>query len=88
MILSYSICMATHSARVTDRGQVTIPKRVRDRLGIRPGALLEFDEGEAGELVARKVTTESALDRAYGILGLEGSSDQLMAEIRGEAEHR
>ncbi len=38
---------------VSEKGQVTIPKRLRDRLGIRPGQVLDFDE-EAGRLVARK----------------------------------
>jgi antitoxin PrlF len=31
-------------AVVAERGQVTIPKRLRDRLGIRPGTVLEFQE--------------------------------------------
>ena len=28
--------------RVTEKGQVTIPKHIRDRLGIRPGSEVEF----------------------------------------------
>ena len=39
-------------AKVAERGQVTIPKRLRDRLGIRPGTVLEFAE-EQGKLVVR-----------------------------------
>ena len=31
-------------AKVADRGQVTIPKALRDRLGIRPGTVLDFHE--------------------------------------------
>jgi AbrB family looped-hinge helix DNA binding protein len=38
---------------VSEKGQVTIPKRLRDKLGIRPGTVLDFDE-EQGRLVARK----------------------------------
>ncbi len=38
---------------VSERGQVTIPKKLRDRLGLRPGQVLEFDT-ERGALVARK----------------------------------
>ena len=30
--------------RVTEKGQVTIPKPIRDRLGIRPGSEVEFVE--------------------------------------------
>ena len=72
--------------QVTDRGQVTIPKRLRERLGIRPGALLEFGEGEAGQLVVRKVTAESPVDAAYGILGVDQPTDEFVDALRGEAD--
>ena len=32
--------------RVTTKGQVTIPKNIRDRLGIEPGSEVEFVEKE------------------------------------------
>jgi len=42
---------------VSEKGQVTIPKRVRDQLGIRPGTELTFS-AVGGKLVAAK-TAES-----------------------------
>ena len=39
---------------VTVKGQVTIPKRVRDHLGIRAGSGVEFEMGAKGEVVLRK----------------------------------
>jgi antitoxin PrlF len=39
------------SATVTSKGQVTLPKSVRDRLGIEAGDRLEFVESEQGFLV-------------------------------------
>ena len=33
---------------VTSKGQVTIPKRVRDALGITPGSKVEFDVAGGG----------------------------------------
>jgi len=33
-------------AKVAERGQVTIPKVLRERLGIRPGTVLEFKEDQ------------------------------------------
>ena len=30
------------TARITSKGQITIPKRVRDQLGVAPGDSLEF----------------------------------------------
>lgn len=38
---------------VSEKGQVTIPKRVRDQLGIRPGTALTFS-AVGGKLVASK----------------------------------
>jgi AbrB family looped-hinge helix DNA binding protein len=43
-------------AVVAERGQLTIPKRLRERLGIRSGTVLEFRE-EAERLVAAKAET-------------------------------
>ncbi len=37
-------------ATVAERGQITIPKVLREQLGIRPGTILEFTE-ENGRLV-------------------------------------
>ena len=45
--------MKSMKARVAERGQVTIPKRLRDRLGVKPGTVLEFSE-EHGRLIAVK----------------------------------
>ena len=41
-------------SRVSQKGQVTIPKPVRDHLGIGPGSAVEFDVTPAGDVVLRK----------------------------------
>ena len=38
---------------VTVKGQVTIPKRIRDAKGFKPGSRVVFDINEAGETVIR-----------------------------------
>ena len=40
---------------VTSKGQVTIPKRVRDLLGIEPGGLVDFERGADGRVVLVKI---------------------------------
>jgi antitoxin PrlF len=70
-------------AVVSEKGQVTIPKPLRDRLGIQPGEVLDFDE-EEGRLVARKVGARDPVDAVYGILELDKSTDELLAELRGD----
>lgn len=74
-------------AVVSEKGQVTIPKKLRDRLGIRPGQLLEFDE-EGGNLVARKATVQNPVDAVYGIIDLSRGTDAFLAQLRGEIESR
>lgn len=68
---------------MSEKGQITIPKRLRDRLGLRPGTVLEFEE-DAGRLVGRKLVAVDALDELYGILPLPlGGTDAFIREIRG-----
>lgn len=40
---------------VTSKGQVTIPKQVRQLLGIQAGSLVAFELTESGEVVLRPV---------------------------------
>ena len=70
---------------VSERGQVTIPKPLRDRLGIRPGQVLDFKE-EKGRLVAIKATEQDPVEAVYGIIKLGRSTDEIMVSIRGPAD--
>jgi antitoxin PrlF len=69
-------------ARVAERGQVTIPKALRERLGVRPGTTLEFSE-EGGRLVAVKSSAADPVAEVYGCLGRKFDTDAFMAKIRG-----
>jgi antitoxin PrlF len=71
-------------ATVSEKGQVTIPKPLRDRLGIQPGQVLDFDE-EEGRLVARKIGERDPVDAVYGILHLDKPTDEFLAELRGDS---
>lgn len=77
--------MAGMRSRVSERGQVTIPKPLRDRLGIRPGEIIEF-AAEQGRLVAVKASARDPVDAVYGLLGRPGSTDELVDGMRGAAE--
>jgi len=71
-------------AKVTSKGQVTIPKKVRERLGVHPGEDVGFEERE-GVVVITKALTRSPFDKWVGRLKkLEGqNSDNLVKELRG-----
>lgn len=73
-------------ATVTQKGQVTVPKEIRDALGIGPGAEVDFELEEGRAVIRRRVPIE-ALDRwrgkLRGRLGDE-SVDDLVDSLRGE----
>lgn len=70
---------------VSEKGQVTIPKPVRDSLGLRPGVSVEFFE-ENGRLIGRKLAPSTdPVSTVTGIIKpLE--IDQYLAELRGPSE--
>lgn len=80
--------------RVTSKGQVTIPKEIRDKLGIGPGSEVEFRPSEGGvRLVAvnQNLSKEDEarrfrehLSRMAGTLDLGGmTADEYFEWIRG-----
>ena len=64
---------------ISSKGQVTIPKKYRDEIGLTPGSEVHFELKE-GELVVKKEKTEIGDYRGY--LG-EGDTEKFMDEIRG-----
>jgi antitoxin PrlF len=72
-------------ATVSEKGQVTIPKKLRERLGIRTGDVLDFDE-RAGELVARKALIDDPIEAVRGIFKTGKTTDEIMLELRGEPD--
>jgi antitoxin PrlF len=70
---------------VSEKGQITIPKKLRDRLGLRPGQVLEVKE-ERGRLVMTKLMAADAFDEVTGILKPQKPTDELLVEMRGEPE--
>lgn len=72
-------------ATVAERGQITLPKAVRDALGLTKGTLLKV-ELEGGRIILRK-NVDDAISRARGRFKLDGfgSTDEAMRAIRGRA---
>ena len=77
------------TAKVTSKGQVTIPKEIREKLGVHPGEEVGFEERD-NLLVISKVVTKSPFDKWVGKLKrLEGQrSDDLVREARGHDNSR
>jgi antitoxin PrlF len=74
-------------ATVSEKGEVTIPKRLRERLGIRAGQMLDFEERD-GILVARKAGSDDPVGEVYGSLKLGEPIDDFVRRIRGPHARR
>jgi AbrB family looped-hinge helix DNA binding protein len=53
--------MALAHSRLTAQGQISVPAEIRKKLGVGPGAVLEWDE-ENGQVVVRRAGRYSSED--------------------------
>lgn len=73
--------------RVTEKGQVTIPKEVRDQFGIGTGSEVRFEVVD-GEIVVRKVRDGVTRGRQLSVRlrgrgDLSMTTDEIMSLTRG-----
>lgn len=78
------------TSTLTSKGQVTVPKKYRDYLGLQPGAKVEFALGQSGEVIvcpapvrAVRAPTASRFGKLHGTLDTGKTTDELMALLRG-----
>lgn len=76
------------SAAVTSKGQVTIPKPVRDLLGIEPGTRVDFRRNDRGEVVLSRADEKqpgpSRFAKLRGSAKTDLSTDEIMAMLRDD----
>jgi AbrB family looped-hinge helix DNA binding protein len=80
------------STTLTSKGQVTIPKRIRDELQLLPGAAVEFSVNAAGEVVLHRPapakgvrrTAKDRFDAVRGRADVRWRTDELMKLLRAE----
>lgn len=53
---------------VSERGQVTIPKKIRDRLGLRQGQELEFEARDGLLIGYKRVNSADIVESVTGII--------------------
>lgn len=79
--------MATH---LTSKGQVTIPKRIRDAMQLLPGAAVDFAVNAGGEVVLRPAQTsrrgprKDRFDAVRGRADVRWRTDELMKLLRAD----
>jgi AbrB family looped-hinge helix DNA binding protein len=60
--------------KLTQKGQVTVPKRMREQFGLGTGVEVEFEATEAGLLIRPRVDSQTERLRA-GIRSIRGTAD-------------
>ena len=77
------------STTMTLKGQVTIPKHIRDSLGLKPGAQLDFAVNRDGDVVLHRTDTSQPqkADRFESVRSkadVKWRTQELMALLRGD----
>jgi AbrB family looped-hinge helix DNA binding protein len=75
------------SVKVTSNGRVTIPKRVRDYLGIDAGTEVVFQRAADGSIIIERADGTRPPSRFAKLVGIAGpgpSTDEIMAMLRGD----
>jgi len=87
MLKWYYLGRNTMATTVTSKGQVTIPKPVRDHLGLGPGSRVAFRLAADGSVVIEKADGTRQPSRFAKLVGIAGpgpTTDEIMAATRGE----
>jgi antitoxin PrlF len=77
----------TMTTTITQKGQVTVPKAIRDRMRLEPGAKVEFVLNERGEVVLKRVDAKKPRAKfswAKGVAGPGLTTAEIMKLTRGE----
>ena len=70
--------------KISERGQITIPQKFRERFGLKPFTEVEMVEENRHLVLRKKVAAECPMDRFVGILGAKGNrTDDIIEELRG-----
>jgi AbrB family looped-hinge helix DNA binding protein len=73
--------MGIAQSKVTAQGQISIPARVRQKLGIGPGSMLEWDE-KGGDIVVRRVGQYTSEDVHRAVFSQNSPSTKRLDELK------
>lgn len=68
---------------VSSKGQITVPAEVREKLGLAPGTVVQFQLREGGVLLRKGSSGTHPVDQVYGRLKLGKPVEALLDEMRG-----
>jgi antitoxin PrlF len=75
-------------SNLTSKGQVTVPKKVRDYLGLKPGTPVTFERLKTGEIALKSAKTnakprKSKFAKLRGRATVRMSTEEILALTRG-----
>ena len=73
--------------KVTVKGQVTIPQRIREKLGLGPSSEVDFMEENGRVYIVKKKTADkrkSRFSKLRGVSTVRMTTDEIMALTRAE----
>jgi len=73
--------MALAHSRVTAQGQISVPAGVRQKLGVGPGSVLEWDE-EGGKIVVRRSARFTSQDIHRALFPEQPPKSRTVAELK------
>jgi AbrB family looped-hinge helix DNA binding protein len=73
------------TAKLTSKGQITIPKKVRDKLGVQAGEGIGFEE-KNGVFSIKKSLNKYPFDKWVGKLKRrqKQKTDEIISDLRGQ----
>jgi AbrB family looped-hinge helix DNA binding protein len=69
--------------KISERGQLTIPKVLRDSFGLYKDAEVELIPKRDGILIQKRSRSKHPVDLVYGILNRPSDTDSYIEEVRG-----
>ena len=79
-------------SRISSKGQITVPKAIRERLGLYPGAEVEFDLADDAATLRRSPPSDLGIWKWVGYFQREGidfpyqDSLDAVADMRGRGK--
>ena len=69
--------------KISERGQVTIPKQLRDQFGLYKNVEIQMISSKEGILIQKQSRGKHPVDLIYGILEKPSDTDTYIEEVRG-----
>ena len=70
--------------RISECGQITIPKALREQFGMNHNVEVEIIPTREGLLIRKQAAATHPVERVYAILDGLGGTDDYLADVRGK----